>query len=81
MFKSDALAGTVDGENVAPVKVEFDIPSGASELVVEIGDGGDGNSCDHSAIGDGKLLVAGLGTAVKPGGKLSTSWGAIKASY
>lgn len=81
MFKSDVLAGTVDGENVAPVKVGFDIPSGASELVIEIGDGGDGNSCDHSAIGDGKLLPAGLGTAVKPGGKLSTSWGAIKSSY
>ena len=81
MFKSDVLAGTVDGENVAPVKVEFDIPSGASELVIDIGDGGDGIGCDHSAIGDGKLLFAGLDTAVKPGGKLSTSWGAIKASY
>jgi len=77
MFKSDVLAGTVDGENVAPVEVKIDV-AGASELVIEIGDGGDGISCDHSAIGDGKLLTV---TAVKPTGKLSTSWGAIKALY
>jgi hypothetical protein len=81
MFKSDVLAGTQDGENVDAVKVEFDIPSGASELVIEIGDGGDGIGCDHSAIGDAKLLFAGLDTAVNPAGKLSTSWGTIKASY
>jgi hypothetical protein len=81
MFKSDVLAGTQDGVNVPAVKVEFDIPAGASEMVIAIGDGGDGVSCDHSALGDAKLLMAGVGTAVKPGGKLSTSWGAIKASY
>jgi hypothetical protein len=81
MFKSDVLKGTVDGVNVAPVKVNFDIPAGAQELVIEIGEGGDGNSCDHCALGDTKLLVAGAPTSVKPTGKLSTSWGAIKASY
>ena len=54
--------------------------AGAKELVIEIGDGGDGIGCDHSALGDAKLLT-GTGTAVKPVGKLSTSWGAIKASY
>jgi hypothetical protein len=77
VFKSDVLQGTVDGANVAPVEVKLDI-KGASELVIEIGDGGDGNSCDHSAVGDAKLLI---GAAVKSAGKLSTSWGAIKASY
>jgi hypothetical protein len=77
VFRSDVLQGTVDGANVAPVEVELDI-KGASELVIEIGDGGDGNGCDHSAIGDAKLLI---GAAVKSTGKLSTSWGAIKASY
>jgi hypothetical protein len=81
MFKSDVLKGTDGGANVAPVKVEFNIPSGAKELVIEIGDGGDGISCDHAALGDTKLLVAGAPTSVKPTGKLSTSWGAIKASY
>jgi len=80
MFASDVLQGTVDGVNVDPVKVAFDIPAGASELVIEIGDGGDGIGCDHSAIGDAKLLT-GAETSVKPGGKLSTSWGAIKSSY
>ena len=79
-FKSDVLKGTDGGANVAPVKVEFNIPAGAKELVIEIGDGGDGIGCDHSALGDAKLLT-GTGTAVKPVGKLSTSWGAIKASY
>jgi hypothetical protein len=81
MFKSDVLTGTEGGENVAAVMVEFDIPAGASELVIVCGDGGDGNGCDHSALGDAKLLIAGVETAVKPGGKLSTSWGAIKALY
>jgi hypothetical protein len=81
MFKSDVLQGTVDGENVAAVMVEFDIPAGASELVIVCGDGGDGNGCDHAALGDAKLLIAGVETAVKPTGKLSTSWGAIKGSY
>jgi hypothetical protein len=82
MFKSDVLTGTQDGENVPAVKVEFDIPAGASELVIVCGDGGDGNGCDHAAIGDAKLLPElGPETSVKPTGKLSTSWGAIKASY
>jgi len=80
MFKSDVLAGTDGGVNVPAVKVEFDIPSGASQLVIDIGDGGDGVGCDHAALGDAKLL-AGKGTAVKSAGKLSISWGAIKESY
>jgi hypothetical protein len=80
MFRSDLLQGTVDGENVAPVKVEFDIPSGANELVIEFTDGGDGNGCDHSAIGDAKLIGAGV-TPVSPDGRLSTTWGEIRNRY
>jgi hypothetical protein len=80
MFRSDLLVGgTADG-NVAPVEVAFDIPAGASELVIEAADGGDGNSCDHSAIGDAKLISAGM-TSVSPDGRLSTTWGSIKGSY
>ena len=77
MFRSELLVGgTADG-NVAPVVVEFAIPSGAKELTVVMEDGGDGNSCDHSAIGDPKLMGPGI-TAVSPEGSLTTTWGKIK---
>lgn len=83
MFKSDVLKGTDAGVNVAPVKVEFNIPSGAKELVIEIGDGGDGISCDHSCIGDPKLYTIDLGgmTPVRLEGSISTTWGDIKIKY
>jgi hypothetical protein len=77
MFHSDMLMGTDGGVEVAPVLVEFDIPAGASELTIVMGDGGDGNSCDHSAIGDPKLMDIGV-TAVSPEGSLTTTWGDIK---
>ena len=80
MFRSDLLVGgTADG-NVDPVEVGFDIPAGAGELVVEMLDGGDGNSCDHSAMGDGMLMGRGV-TSVSPEGRLSTTWGDIKSRY
>ncbi|MDP7295484.1 MAG: hypothetical protein QGG24_09185, partial [Vicinamibacterales bacterium] len=44
--------GTLDGENVLPVFVEFDIPGSANELEIVMGDGGDGTSCDHAVVGD-----------------------------
>jgi hypothetical protein len=72
--------GTDGGENVEAVKVEFDIPAGAKELTIEVGDGGDGNSCDHSAIGDAKLLTR-QAFSVNRKGKITTSWGAIKGLY
>ena len=81
LFKTkDPLAGSADGENTPPLKVEFDIPSGAKKLTVEIGDGGDGNCGDHSALGDAKLLTA-QALTVEPEGKLPTIWGAVKYSY
>ncbi|HIE27776.1 TPA: hypothetical protein EYP66_10855 [Candidatus Poribacteria bacterium] len=80
VFKSDVLKGTDGGKNVEAVKVEFDIPAGAKELTIEIGDGGDGIGCDHGAIGDAKLLTR-QAFSVNYKGKLTTSWGAIKALY
>ena len=78
--KTDTLTGTDGGENVDALKVEFDIPSNAKELSIVMGDGGDGNGCDHSAIGDAKLLT-GQALAVEPTNKLPTIWGHLKASY
>jgi hypothetical protein len=80
VFRSDLLLGSDGGVNVAPVEVAFDIPSGASELTIVFEDGGDGNSCDHSAMGDPMLITAGT-TAVSPDGRLSTTWGSLKSSY
>jgi len=80
MVKSPVLKGTVDGKDVDAFKIAFDIPSGAKELVIQISDGGDGNSCDHSAIGDAKLLTTAL-SPVSPQGRLSATWGEIKSTY
>jgi len=80
MFASETLAGTTGGENTEAVKVEFDIPAGAKELTITFGDGGDGNGCDHSAMGDAKLMTSAAG-AVEPGAKVTTLWGGLKASY
>jgi len=80
MFKSDLLKGGEVGKNTPAVKVEFNIPDGAKELVIELNDGGDGNSCDHSCVGDAKLLTA-AGLSVKSIGKMTTLWGSIKAYY
>ncbi len=79
-FKSETLKGADGGENVEALKVEFDIPSNAKELTIVMGDGGDGIGCDHSAIGDAKLLTA-QALAVEPANKLPTIWGHLKASY
>ena len=78
MVKTETLRGTQDGENVAPFEVKFDIPAGAKELTIIMGDGGDGNGCDHSAIGDAKLLTA-AALSVDPNGKSSTMWGNLKS--
>jgi len=83
MFESELLKGTdvgVTGDNILPVEVAFDIPAGAKELFINFSDGGDGNSCDHACMGDGKLLTS-LARAVEPGNKATTVWGRIKASY
>ena len=77
---TETLKGSVDGENVDAFKVEFDIPSNAKELTIVMGDGGDGIGCDHSALGDAKLLTA-AATAVEPANKLPTIWGSLKARY
>ena len=68
VFKSGRLLGTDGGRNVEAVKVEIDIPANAKELEIIMGDGGDGINCDHSAIGDAKLLNA-QALAVEPPNK------------
>lgn len=80
MFKSDKLIGTDGGKQVLPVKVEFNIPSSAKELLIEVTDGGDGNSCDHACLGDAKLLTT-MSMAVEPTSKSATLWGSIKSAY
>ena len=80
VYESEVLTGTKDGENVPPVKVEFDIPKGAKELVIEINDGGDGKGCDHSVVADAKLLTP-RAFAASPRGKLATVWGEIKSWF
>ena len=77
---TETLAGVTDGVNTEPFKVEIDIPANATELTIVMGDGGDGNGCDHSAIGDAKLLTS-QATAVEPANKLPTIWGSLKARY
>ena len=80
VFKSEQLLGTDGGKNVDAVKVEFDISANAKELEIIMGDGDDEISCDHSAIGDTKLLNA-QALAVEPANKLPTIWGHLKDSY
>ena len=77
---TETLTGSVDGENVEPLKVEFDIPGDAKELTIVMGDGGDGLGCDHSSLGDAKLITSAV-VAVEPANKVSTTWSALKASY
>jgi hypothetical protein len=80
MEKTPTLKGTDGGKEVEALKVEFNIPSGAKELVIQVTDGGDGNSCDHGALGDAKLLTA-AGMSVTKKDKSATLWGSIKAAY
>ena len=79
-FQIRTTLSTDGGINVDAVKVEFDISANAKELEIVMGDGGDGISCDHSAIGDAKLLNA-QALAVEPANKLPTIWGHLKDSY
>jgi len=79
LAKSPKLIGTEGGKEVEAFKIEFDIPSGAKELVIQVTDGGDGNSCDHAAIGDAKLFTTGM--SVEPKDKAATVWGSIKSAY
>ncbi|MDE0022280.1 MAG: hypothetical protein OXT69_12995 [Candidatus Poribacteria bacterium] len=43
-----------------------------------MGDGGDGVGCDHSSIGDAKLLTS-AALSVDPNGKASALWGTLKS--
>lgn len=78
MAKSGALKGVDAKAQVPAMLIEFVIPAGSKELVIDITDGGDGNSCDHADIGDPKLALAGSATAVDPVGKSALTWGDLK---
>ena len=80
IVETDTLTGSLDGENVDPLKVEIEIPANAQELTIVMGDGGDGLACDHSCLGDAKLLTS-EATAVEPANKLPTIWGHLKSRY
>jgi hypothetical protein len=82
LAETGVLRGVVEGggANASGEKIAFDIPAGAKMLKIEVTDGGDGAGCDHADIADAKLILAG-GTAVDAKGKLSTTWGRLKASY
>ncbi|MFC1713055.1 cohesin domain-containing protein [Candidatus Poribacteria bacterium] len=60
----EMIAGTgvlvgeyTDGRSPMPVRVMFDIPPGAKELTIAVGDGDNGNDCDYVCLGDAKLIT------------------------
>ncbi|MFC1712564.1 NPCBM/NEW2 domain-containing protein, partial [Candidatus Poribacteria bacterium] len=58
MAETGVLTETlVNGRNATPTRVIFDIPPGAADLTISIGDGGDGIGCDHVCLGDAKLIL------------------------
>ncbi len=79
IVKTPTLPGADGGENVAPFEVKFDIPANAEKLTIVMGDGGDGIGCDHSSIGDAKLLTS-EALSVDPNGKASALWGTLKST-
>ena len=82
-FESDLIPGSQNGENIAPVKVEFAIPITAKELEIIID--GDGNiGCDHASIGDAKLIGEGVSSRVidtEISTPITTSQRKVKALY
>ena len=68
----------VDGGKMMIEKIEFDISPNDQELVIEITNGGDGAGCDHSDLGDAKLLTP-AALAVDARGKATTTWGTLKS--
>jgi len=78
VYKSELLTG--DGCLEAGGElVEFDIPDGAQELVIQILDGGDGNGCDHADLGDAYLVPADF-TPVTLKDKLPATWASLKSA-
>ncbi len=75
-FESGFVSGMDGADNVPAIFVEINLSS-AKELMIEIGDGGDGIGCDHAGIGDAKLLT-GAALAVDAASKATTTWGELK---
>jgi hypothetical protein len=80
VLTTPVLKGCDGGKNVAAFEVKFDIPAGAKELQIDFTNGGDGGGCDHSALGDAKLLTP-EALAIESKNKLPATWGDIKRSY
>jgi len=78
VYESALLTGLDVYEEGKGEVVEFDIPTGAKELQIDILDGGDGVSCDHADFGDARLMTAGF-YALEPAEKLAATWGKIKS--
>ncbi len=58
VFESGTIQGAVNGLNVPPVRVSFDIPPNAKELEIIINTTEDGACADHATVADAKLLDA-----------------------
>ena len=80
VFETPLLKGLDAGKNVPPFKIEFNIPKSSKQLVIDVQDGGDGNGCDHSSLGDARLLTP-KALEVEASGKLAITWASIKVSY
>jgi len=73
-----ADTGVLSHDDAEGVAVEFDIPAGAAELVIEIQEAGDGNGCDHADLGAAMLIPENI-IAVSPQGRLAATWASIKS--
>ena len=58
VFESGTIQGAVNGQNVPPVRVSFDIPLNGKELEIIIDTTEDGPCADHATVADAKLLDA-----------------------
>ena len=67
VFESGTIQGAVNGLNVPPVRISFDIPSNAKELEIIIDTTDDGDCADHATVADAKLLDADAASIVTPG--------------
>lgn len=72
-YYSDIVLG-----DTPTIHLEIDI-SGASKLRLYVTDAGDGQHADHATWANARIDTKPL--PVKPLGKLSTTWGSIKAAY
>jgi len=73
-----ADTGVLSHDDAAGAEVEFDIPAGAKELLIDVQDAGDGIGCDHADLGAAMLIPENL-IVVSPKGRLAATWASIKS--